>query len=64
MNEKPKASVNKAKDVETKKVNKKKRETLAVEFYELSIHRAKLIEQLNRTNARCNQIATQMEALK
>lgn len=57
-----KATDTKAKDVETKR--KEKRKTLAAELGELTLTRAKLTAQVNRIDARSNQIATEMESLK
>jgi len=64
MSKKPKSTKNKANDVETKKVNKEKRKTLAAELGELTIVRAKLATQLNQISTRCNQLATQIEAIE
>ena len=63
MSKKPKAKENLAKDVETKKVNAAKRKELAAELGELTLHRAKLAGQLNKVDARMQQLAEQMEKL-
>lgn len=60
---KPKASENKAGNVETAKINREKRKALAAELGELTLQRIKLSEQLNQNAARSNQIAAQMERL-
>lgn len=60
MSKKLKATEDKATDVDTKK----KRKELAAELGELTFKRAKVLEQLNGINKRCNQIATEMEGLQ
>ncbi|GAH36453.1 unnamed protein product [marine sediment metagenome] len=64
MSKKPKATKNKANDVETKKANREKRKTLAAQLGELTIVRAKIADQLNQVTTKCNQLATQMEAIE
>ena len=63
MSKKPKAKENLAKDVETKKVNAAKRKELAAQLGELTLHRAKLADQLNKVDTRMQQLAMQMEKL-
>lgn len=58
-NKKPKATKNKAKDVETKP----KRKDLAAKLGENMLMRARLAEQLRQIDAQNNQIAQQMETL-
>jgi len=56
---KPKASENKAKDVETKS----RRKELAAELGELILRRVKLVGQIKQIDARNDEIAKQMELL-
>ena len=63
MAKKPKATENKAKDVETKGIIKGNRKDLAAELGELTIVRSNLVAQTRQIDARMNQIAEQMENL-
>lgn len=59
MKNKPKASENKAKDVETKN----KRKDLAAQLGEAVIRREKLAQRLNQEAELCNRLATEIEEL-
>ncbi len=59
MTKKPKASENKAKDVETKN----KRKDLCAQLGEAVIRREKLTMRLNQESELCNRLATEIEGL-
>lgn len=64
MAKRPKATENKAEDVETAKINKEKRKTLAAELGELTLLKTKLVGQVNQITERQRQLAEEMEQLR
>lgn len=63
MAKKPKATQNRAENVETEKVNAEKRRNLAAQLGEITLVRNKLVGQIRTLDARYNQIAAQIENL-